>query len=72
VVSPSDYHVTQSIIVDSANNVNHFRFYAPDFKAPVKDAWFQFDPRSVKDYRIVDADVQPGSGSAGSGSGSAR
>ncbi len=69
VVSPTDHHVTQSIIVDSSDNVNHFRFYSPDFKTPVKDSWFQFDPSSVKNYRIIDADKQSplgvGSGSAG-------
>ncbi len=58
VVSPADFHVTQSIIIDSSNNVNHFRFYAPDFKAPVDAKSFEFDERSVKNYRIVDADQQ--------------
>jgi outer membrane lipoprotein carrier protein len=58
VVNPADFHVTQSIIVDSSNNVNHFRFYSPDFKAPVQAKFFEFDERSVKNYRIVDADQQ--------------
>ncbi len=58
VVSPADFHVTQSIIIDSSNNVNHFRFYAPDFKASVDAKSFEFDERSVKNYRIVDADQQ--------------
>src|SRR5262245_17031082 len=35
VVSPKDFHVSQSVIVDSSNNVNHFRFYEPDFKSAV-------------------------------------
>jgi len=59
VVSPADYHVTQSIIVDSSNNVNHFRFFTPNFKAPIKDQWFEFDPKSVPSYRVVDADQKP-------------
>ncbi len=59
VVNKSDYHVSQSIIVDSSNNVNHFQFFAPDFEAPVKDSWFEFDPRSVPNYRVVDADQAP-------------
>jgi len=67
VVSPGDYHVTQSVIIDSSNNVNHFRFYAPDFEKPIKDTWFEFDEKSVKNYRIVDADQQ-GNAPAGSGS----
>ena len=33
---PKDFHVTQSVIVDSSNNVNHFRFFAPDFEKPIK------------------------------------
>lgn len=69
VASTKDFHVSQSIIVDSSNNVNHFRFFTPDFQKPIKDSWFEFDEKSVKDYRIVDADQQsreqkPGGGGA--------
>lgn len=66
VVSPDNYRVTQSIIIDSSNNVNHFRFFAPDFAKPIKESWFEFDPKSVKNYRIVDADqdTKAGAGSA--------
>jgi outer membrane lipoprotein carrier protein len=67
VVSPGDFHVTQSVIIDSSNNVNHFRFFAPDFEKPIKPSWFEFDEKSVKNYRIVDADQQ-GNAPAGSGS----
>ncbi len=63
VVATKDFHVTQSVIIDSANNVNHFRFFAPDFQKPIKDTWFEFDERSVKNYRIVDADQQQNTGS---------
>jgi outer membrane lipoprotein carrier protein len=52
VVSPKDFHVSQSVIIDSSNNTNHFRFFAPDFVKPVKETWFEFDERSVKNYRI--------------------
>ncbi|MCX5741306.1 MAG: outer membrane lipoprotein carrier protein LolA [Proteobacteria bacterium] len=58
VVSPKDFHVTQSIIVDSSNNVNHFRFFAPNFTQALKDAWFEFDVKSVPSYRVIDADQQ--------------
>jgi outer membrane lipoprotein carrier protein len=65
VVAPGDYHVTQSVIIDSSNNVNHFRFYTPDFQKSIDAKWFEFDEKSVKNYRIVDADQQAaGSGSA--------
>jgi outer membrane lipoprotein carrier protein len=57
VVSPKDFHVSQSVIVDSSNNVNHFRFFAPDFAKPIKDSYFEFDERSVKNYRVIDADA---------------
>jgi len=56
VVNPSDFHVTQSVIIDSSNNVNHFRFFAPDFEKALPEKWFEFDEKSVKNYRIVDAD----------------
>jgi outer membrane lipoprotein carrier protein len=57
VVSPKDFHVSQSVIVDSSNNVNHFRFYAPDFAQPIKDSYFEFNPLSVPNYRVIDADA---------------
>ena len=64
VVSPKDFHVSQSVIVYSSNNVNHFRFFAPDFEKPIKDSYFEFDERSVKNYRVVDADApREGTGS---------
>ena len=61
VVNPSDYRVTQSIIIDSSNNTNHFRFFAPDFAKEINAKWFEFDKNSVKNYRMIDADAQ-GSG----------
>lgn len=64
VVSPVDYHVSQSVIVDTQNNVNHFRFFAPDFQKPIKETAFEFDERSVKNYRVVDADREAGNAPA--------
>jgi len=58
VVSPTDFHVTQSIIIDSSKNVNHIKFFTPDFTKPIKNEWFEFDSRSVGNYRIVNADDQ--------------
>lgn len=63
VVNPTDFHVKESVIIDSSNNVNHFRFFAPDFESPIKDSWFEFDPKSLPSYRMIDAD-QPPQGSA--------
>jgi outer membrane lipoprotein-sorting protein len=65
VVAKDNYRVKQSVIIDSSNNVNQFMFYSPDFEKPLKDSIFEFDERSVKNYRIVDADQQgQGSGSS--------
>jgi len=66
VVSPKDFHVSQSVIVDSSSNVNQFRFFAPDFEKPIKDSYFEFDERSVKNYRVIDADASK-DGLAGTG-----
>ncbi len=65
VVDGKDYHVTQSIIIDSSNNTNHIRFYTPDFEKPIKESWFEFNEKSdaVKNFRIVEDDKarpQPG------------
>ncbi|HUQ05041.1 MAG TPA: outer membrane lipoprotein carrier protein LolA [Kofleriaceae bacterium] len=59
VVDPSNSRVRESIIIDSAGNKNHFKFYEPNFKASVKDDWFEFNEKSptVKNYRIVDGDA---------------
>ncbi|HET7503951.1 MAG TPA: outer membrane lipoprotein carrier protein LolA [Kofleriaceae bacterium] len=64
VVNPTDFHVSQSVIVDSSNNVNHFRFFAPDFEKPIKSSYFEFDERSVKNYRVIDGDA-PRDGASG-------
>lgn len=69
VASTKDFHVSQSIIIDSSNNVNHFRFFTPDFAKPIKDTWFEFDEKSVKDYRIVDADAKQDGAAGGGGTG---
>jgi len=61
VANATDFHVKESIIIDSSNNVNHFRFYAPDFEKPIKADWFEFNPKSVPSYRVIDADQEAGS-----------
>ncbi|KAB2887903.1 MAG: outer membrane lipoprotein carrier protein LolA [Kofleriaceae bacterium] len=59
VVDPATFKVKESIIIDSANNKNHFKFYELNTKATVKDEWFEFNEKSpmVKNYRIVDGDA---------------
>ena len=66
VANASDFHVSQSIIIASNDEVNHFQFFEPNFEKPIDAAAFQFsetDP-SVKNYRVIDADKLAGSGSA--------
>jgi outer membrane lipoprotein-sorting protein len=72
VVDPTDHRVKQSVIIDSADNVNNFRFFEPDFDKQVEDKWFQFDPndKQVSTYRQVNADAADADADAGSGSGS--
>jgi outer membrane lipoprotein-sorting protein len=67
VVDSNAFRVKDSIIVDSANNVNHFRFFEPDTVKAVQDTWFEFNEKSVKNYRMVDADQQQRSAPAGGG-----
>ena len=61
VANPTDFHVKESIIIDSSNNVNHFRFFSPDFAKPIKESWFEFNEKSVPSYRLIDADQAAGS-----------
>lgn len=58
VVAPDNFRVKQSVIIDSSNNVNQFQFFTPDFEKAQKETIFEFDERSVKNYRIIDADQQ--------------
>ena len=48
-------------------NSCHCRFFAPDFEKPIKNAYFEFDERSVKNYRVIDADQQKNQGSGSGG-----
>src|SRR5262249_40304913 len=66
VVDPQQFRVKESVIIDSSGNVNHFNFYSPDFEKTIKDSWFEFDPASVKNYRMVDGDAPQNTGSGGS------
>jgi len=56
VVASDDGHVRESIIVDSSDNVTHFKFFSPDFKAPIDQKVFEFNRDSARNYRVFDAD----------------
>jgi outer membrane lipoprotein carrier protein len=64
VVAADNYRVKQSVIIDSSDNTNQFEFFAPDFDKAMKDSIFEFSETSVKNYRIIDADQQQGSGAS--------
>jgi len=56
VVSPDNFRVTQSIVLESSGNTNHFRFFAPNFDKDVKDQWFVLNEKelSKRHYRLVE------------------
>ena len=59
VVNPSDFRVKESILIDAANNKNHFRFYEPNFQPTFdKTKTFAFSTKApaVKSYRVVKGD----------------
>ncbi len=62
VVEAPDWHVKESVVIDSNGDTNEFDFYNPDFTSTVKPSWFQVNPASVPTYKLVVV------GSAGSGS----
>jgi outer membrane lipoprotein carrier protein len=53
VVDPTDYHVKESVIVDSAKNTNHFEFDAADYDASIADTTFKVGKKLLSKYRIV-------------------
>ncbi|GAB4516842.1 MAG: outer membrane lipoprotein carrier protein LolA [Haliangiales bacterium] len=54
VVDPGNYRVKESVVIEASGNSNHFRFFSPNTKKPVKDAWFLFNENKLTDYRIVE------------------
>lgn len=56
VVDRSDYRVKQSIVINASGESNHFMFFEPNTKRPVKDSWFTFNPSAHRTYRLVKPD----------------
>jgi len=58
VVSPDDFRVRRSIVLEASDNTNAFTFYEPDLVKEIKDSWFQVSERDLKKkkYRIVEPD----------------
>ena len=57
VADPTQFRVKESVIIDSSNNVNHFQFFSPNFEKPVEASWFEFNEKSVPNYRVIDGDA---------------
>jgi outer membrane lipoprotein-sorting protein len=66
VVDPSDWHVTESIVIDTSGNTNAFRFLSPDLTATVDHSWFQVNPSSLPTYRLVQLNQTGPAASSGS------
>ena len=62
VVEARDWHISESIVIDSNGDTNAFSFYSPDLGAPVKASWFKVNPASIPSYKLV---VVGGGGTSG-------
>ena len=62
VVDPSNWHVKESIVIDSSGDTNTFSFYTPKWKAAVKASLFQVNPSGWPTYKLVQI-KQTGAGS---------
>lgn len=69
VVDATAYRVKESILVDSAGNKNHFRFFEPNFEAKIDDKTFEFSTKSpaVKSFRVIDGDKADADAAAAGG-----
>jgi outer membrane lipoprotein carrier protein len=47
VVDPSDWHINESVVIESNGDTNDFHFYAPDVKTEVKASLFVVDPKKL-------------------------
>ncbi|ACY19327.1 LolA family protein [Haliangium ochraceum] len=63
VVDPGNFRVKESVVIEASGNTNHFRFFSPDTRAGIQDAWFFFNEKRFKNYRMVEPDA-PKSGTA--------
>jgi outer membrane lipoprotein-sorting protein len=53
VVDPTDWHVNESLVIDSSGDENDFKFYKPNLGATVKPSWFQVSPSAMPTYKLV-------------------
>ncbi|HEY4243465.1 MAG TPA: outer membrane lipoprotein carrier protein LolA [Kofleriaceae bacterium] len=60
VVNPANYRVTESVIIDSSDDVTDIKFYEPDFKTPIKAGIFEFNPATKPKYQVLSAAAAAG------------
>lgn len=60
VVSPDNFRVRRSIVLEASGNTNAFTFYEPDLESAMKDAWFVVSEKDLKKkkFRIVEPDEE--------------
>jgi outer membrane lipoprotein carrier protein len=63
VVDPSDWHISESIVIDSNGDTNDFKFFDSELTSTVKAQWFQVNPSSLPTYKVVVVNSGSGSGS---------
>ena len=58
VVDATNFRVKQSIVTEPSGRRNHFFFYEPNTKTPVKASYFVVNPKALRGYNLVDADKE--------------
>ncbi len=60
VVSPDNFRVRRSIVLEPSGNTNAFTFYEPNVKAATKDSWFVVSEKELrkKKFRIIQPDEE--------------
>jgi len=53
VVDPANWHVRETIVIDSNGDTSTFNFYTPDLSSTVMPSWFQVNPASLPNYKLV-------------------
>lgn len=57
-VVASDGHVEKSIVIDANDNSNEIAFEAHDLTTKLDGKLFQFDPKSVPTFKVIDVDAK--------------
>jgi len=59
VVDPSNWHISESIVIDANGNTNDFHFYSPDLQKPLDAKMFTVNPASMPLYQVVQPNAAP-------------